>query len=78
MKKGTEYVSPLQGETENQKFKHPNQIVRFRGQELPAHFVITWNSGSEPKDGTIIGNTRFNEILVWEQGQVVLRQSDRR
>lgn len=72
-----EYRSPLEGELDGQKFKYPNKIVHFRGQELPAHFVITWKSGSEPREGTVIGHTRFNQTLYWEQGQVVARSSER-
>lgn len=77
MIKTTEVRNPIAGETESGKFKHPNKIVKFRGQDLPAHFVITWNSGTEPKEGTVVGHTRFDQVLVWEQGQVVAKHQDR-
>lgn len=72
-----DYPNPLEGETRDGKFTYPNKIVRFRGQELPAHFVITWHSGNEPKEGSVIGHTRFNQTLYWEQGSVVARSSER-
>lgn len=77
MRKQIEYPNPYENETENGKFKHSNEVVRFRGQELPAHFVITWKSGTEPKEGTVVGYTRFDQVLVWEQGQVVAKHKDR-
>lgn len=73
----TTIENPIEGETKDGRFIHKNEIVKFRGQELPAHFVITWHSGNEPKEGTVIGHTRFNQTLYWEQGQVVARSSDR-
>lgn len=68
-----EIPNPISEETEGGKFKHELVIVRFRGQELPSHFTITYKGKREPKEGQIIGHTRFGQTLYYEQGSVIAK-----
>lgn len=73
MRNTPELPNPIEDEVENGKFKHSVVKVRFRGQELPSHFVITYIGRGKPKEDEEIGYTRLGAKLYWSQNQVISR-----
>lgn len=68
-----EYKSPMEDELDGGKFKYSAVKVKFRGQDLPSHFNITYKGKREPKDGQVIGHTRMGQTLYWKDKQVIAR-----
>lgn len=64
---------PIDDETRNGKFINATKMKHFRGQDLPAHFIITVDEKDELLECQIIGKTRFGDFLYWEQGQVIVK-----